>query len=64
MAWVQDKKGVWLGDGGADGYIWIDPEAEMMVKIVAGTDPVEMTASEARELAALLNRLADELDRT
>jgi len=33
-----------------------------MVKVLCGTDPEEMNADQARDLAALLVRLADESD--
>jgi hypothetical protein len=64
MAWTKDSKGVWQVDHGQEGYVYVEPGTAIMVKVAQGTDPVEMTADEARELAALLNELADELDAT
>lgn len=59
--WVKNENGVW-SDGG-DSRIWIEPESGViMVKVLCGTDPEEMNADQARDLAALLVRLADESD--
>jgi len=40
-----------------------DDWSAVMVKVVSGTDPVELLPRAARSLAAALVRLADELDR-
>lgn len=59
--WVKNERGVW-NDGG-DSAVWIEPESGViMVRIVSGTDPEEMNADEARDLSALLAKLADESD--
>jgi hypothetical protein len=63
VSWIKDGRGVWLGGvKGEEGYLYLEPDTAIMVKVVSGTDPVEMSSAEARELAALLNALADELD--
>ena len=45
----------------------MEPGTAVMVRVIGGVaqvDPEEMNADEARDLAALLNKLADELDAT
>lgn len=44
-------------------YCWAEQQSSVMLKAVTpSADPVELTADEARELAAELSRLADEID--
>ena len=44
-------------------YCWIEQQTSVMLKAVTKFgDPVEMTASEARELASALLRMADEVE--
>ena len=54
-----------LYESGMDkAYAFIDDDnSAVMVKVVSGTDPVEMVPDEARAFAAGVLRLADELDR-
>ena len=54
-----------LYESGMDrAYAFIDDDnSAVMVKVVSGTDPVEMVTDEVRKFAGGLLRLADELDR-
>lgn len=54
-----------LDDDGADkAYAsFDDDDSAVMVRVVSGTDPVELEPASARELAPALIPLADELDR-
>jgi hypothetical protein len=46
-------------------YFWIEQGSSIMLKAVSNSgDPVELTALEARDLAGLLIKAADELERT
>jgi hypothetical protein len=46
---------------GGEAYAWIEQDSSIMLKVVTSRgDPVEMQWADARELAQLLIRLADE----
>lgn len=61
QVWSKNEQGVW--SDGTESAVWVEPETGViMVKISSGSDPEEMNAEEARDLCALLARLADESD--
>jgi hypothetical protein len=47
---------------GGDVYFWLEQDSSIHLKAVSGTDPVELTAHEAREIAAALLSTAQQLD--
>ena len=60
--WVKDSKGLWTTGSDEDGQLWLAPSSIMIKIVTPAGDPVEMNADQARALAALLNKLADEDD--
>jgi hypothetical protein len=49
---------------GQDVYCWAEQQSSVMLKAVTQHgDPVELTATEARKLAKVLLRLADEVEK-
>ena len=49
---------------GQEVYCWVEQQSSVMLKAVTRHgDPVELTAIEARELAKVLLRLADEVEK-
>jgi hypothetical protein len=42
--------------------LWLENDEPIMLRAVAGTDPVELTADEARALGRALIELADVVD--
>jgi hypothetical protein len=48
----------------ADGDVclWLEQESSIHLKALSGSDPVELTADEARKIAASLIESADKLD--
>ena len=48
---------------GGDVYFWLEQESSIHLKAVSGrSDPVELTADEAREIASALIATAQKLD--
>ncbi len=47
---------------GGEVAVWIEQGSSIHLKAVAGTDPVELTEEEARELGKILHSLANKLD--
>ncbi|MGZ4962097.1 MAG: hypothetical protein ACXWDN_17185 [Limisphaerales bacterium] len=48
---------------GDEVYFWLEQESSIHLKAVSGTDPVELTATEARKIGAALIETADKLDK-
>jgi len=47
---------------GGEVYLWLEQESSIQLKAVSGSDPIELTANEARKIAAALIETADRLD--
>jgi len=45
-----------------DVYFWLEQDSSIHLKAVSGSDPVELTADEARAIAAALISVAQQLD--
>ena len=46
-----------------EAYLWVEQQSSIMVKVSSEyNDPLELSSNDARLLASLLNKAADELD--
>jgi hypothetical protein len=55
-----DKSVRRFSDG--DVRLWIEQESSIHLRAISGTDPVELSSAEARDVAKALLDLASELD--
>lgn len=48
---------------GDDVCLWVEQDSSVMIKAVSGSDPVELEAREARQLAKVLEECASQIER-